>query len=84
MPPSSTPGMHVQLEADEFFYVLDGSGHIRLGLDKHEIASGDIPLHVFYIVDRPGLDEPFRLEFQGLDRTNITIAEFNAANPPDL
>ena len=43
MPPSSTPGMHVQLEADEFFYVLDGSGHIHLGLDEYEIAGPFYP-----------------------------------------
>ena len=95
MPPSSTSGMNVHLEADEFFYVLDGSGRIHLGLDEYEIAGGDtifvpvgtdhkitssddIPLHVIYLVDRPGHDEQFRLEFQGLDRTKMTIAEFNA------
>ena len=95
MPPSSTSGVHVHLEADEFFYVLEGTGHVRLGLDEHEISAGDtifvpvgtdhkitsgsdIPLHVIFIVDRPGLDEQFRLEFQGLDRTKMTIDEFNA------
>ena len=95
MPPSSTSGIHVHLEADEFFYVLEGNGHIRLGLDEHAISAGDTifvpvgtdhritssddsPLHVIFIVDRPGLDEQFRLEFQGLDRAEMSIAEFNA------
>ena len=40
--------------------------------------SDDSPLHVIFIVDRPGLDEQFRLEFQGLDRAEMSIAEFNA------
>jgi type I site-specific restriction-modification system R (restriction) subunit len=35
-------------------------------------------LHVIFFVDRPGLDEQFRLEFQGLDRAEMNIAEFNA------
>ncbi len=95
MPPSSTSGIHVHLEADEFFYVLEGTGHIRLGHDEHEVSAGDTifvpvgtdhritssqenPLHVIFIVDRPGLDEQFRLEFGGLDRTKMTIDEFNA------
>ena len=94
MPPSSTSGIHVHLEADEFFYVLEGTGRIRLGTDEYDIGPGDtifVPvgtdhkitsseeylLHVIFIVDRPGLDEQFRAEFQGLDRTKMTIAEFN-------
>jgi rhodanese-related sulfurtransferase/uncharacterized RmlC-like cupin family protein len=95
MPPSSTSGIHVHLEADEFFYVLEGTGRINLGVDEHEISAGDMifvpvgtdhkisssdgePLHVIFVVDRPGLDEQFRLEFDGLDRTKMTIDEFNA------
>ena len=95
MPPSSTSGIHVHLEADEFFYVLEGTGHIGLGADEHEISAGDMifvpvgtdhkitssdgePLHVIFVVDHPGLDEQFRLEFDGLDRTKMTIDEFNA------
>ncbi len=85
----------MHLEADEFFYVLEGTGRIRLGADEHEIGAGDTifvpvgtdhkisssdekPLHVIFIVDRPGLDEQFRMELQGLDRRNMTVAEFNA------
>jgi hypothetical protein len=30
---------------------------------------------VIFVVDRPGLDEQFRL---ALDRTNMTVEEFNA------
>lgn len=95
MLPASTSGIHVHLEADEFFYVLDGTGRIHLGPNEHGIGAGDTifvpvgtdhkitssdanPLHVIFIVDRPGLDEQFRMEFQGLDRTKMTIAEFNA------
>ena len=92
MPPSSTSGVHVHREADEFFYVLAGTGRILLGTDEYEIGAGDVifvpfgkdhritssrgdPLHVVYIVDRPGLDEQFRL---GLDRTKMTLEQFNA------
>ena len=92
MPPSSSSGIHVHLEADEFFYVLGGMGHMRLGSEDHEIGAGnmifvpvgtdhritsskDDPLHVIFIVDRPGLAEQFRL---GLDRSKMSIEEFNA------
>jgi len=90
--PSSTSGIHVHLEADEFFYVLNGTGRILLGTEEHEIGAGDTifvpvgsehrvtsseddPLYVIFIVDRPGLDEQFRL---ALDRTKMTLEEFNA------
>ncbi len=78
-PPNSTSGIHVHLEADEFFYVLGGSGQMLVGGEELEIttgdtifvpvgsdhritSSGDDPLHVIFIVDRPGLEEQFRLE----------------------
>lgn len=94
MPPSGTSGIHRHLEADEFFYVLAGSGQMLLGDVEHEIETGDFvfvpfdtdhritsseddPLHVIFVVDRPGLDEQFRAEFQGLDRTKMTVEEFN-------
>ncbi len=90
--PSSTSGIHVHLEADEFFYVLHGTGRILLGTEEHKIGAGDTifvpvgsdhrvtsseddPLYVIFIVDRPGLDEQFRL---ALDRTKMTLEEFNA------
>lgn len=90
--PSSTSGIHVHLEADEFFYVLDGTGRILLGTEEYEIGAGDTifvpvgsehrvtsseddPLYMIFIVDRPGLDEQFRL---ALDRTKMTLEEFNA------
>ena len=90
--PSSTSGIHVHLEADEFFYVLGGTGRILLGTEEHEIGAGDTifvpvgsdhrvtsseddPLYVIFIVDRPGLDEQFRL---ALDRSKMTLEEFNA------
>ena len=94
MPPAGTSGIHKHLEADEFFYVLDGSGQIFLGDEEHKIGPGDFvfvpvntyhritssegdPLHVMFVLDRAGLDEQFRLELQGLDRTKMTVEEFN-------
>lgn len=94
MPPAGTSGVHKHLEADEFFYVLEGSGRMLLDEEEHAIEAGDFvfvpvhtyhritsskedPLHVIFVVDRPGLDEQFRLEFQGLDRTKMTVEEFN-------
>ena len=91
MTPSSTSGIHLHLEADEFFYVLGGMGQMRLGSEDHEIGAGNMifvpvgtdhritsskeyPLHVIFIVDRPGLAEQFRL---GLDRSKMTVEEFN-------
>lgn len=94
MQPAGTSGIHEHLEADEFFYVLEGSGRMLLGDEEHMIQAGDFvfvpvatnhrvsssaddPLHVLFIVDRPGLDEQFRLELQGLDRSEMTVEEFN-------
>ena len=94
MPPSGTSGIHRHLTADEFFYVLDGSGKMLLDDEEHKIEAGDFvfvpfntdhritsskedPLHVIFVVDRPGLDEQFRAEFEGLDRTKMTVDEFN-------
>ncbi len=39
--PSTSSGIHVHLEADEFFYVLGGTGRILLGTEEHEIGAGD-------------------------------------------
>ena len=94
MPPSGTSGIHKHIEADEFFYVLEGAGRMLLDDEEHELEKGDFvfvpfgtdhritsseenPLHVIFIVDRPGLDEQFRAEFQGLDRTKMSVEEFN-------
>ncbi len=95
MPPSATSGIHLHLKADEFFYVLDGRGRMRLNTKEHDIGPGDMvfvpvgsdhritssdndPLHVIFILDRPGAAEQFRMEFGGLDRTKMTIEDFNA------
>lgn len=69
-------------ESRQGFVLKPGEGEdtifVPVGTD-HKITSSDAnPLHVIFIVDRPGLDEQFRMEFQGLDRTKMTIAEFNA------
>ena len=80
------------LRPDEFFYVLQGRGTIRIGNENTVIEAGDTvvvlvgedhritsseddPLTVVYFLDRPGLEEQFRLK---LDRETMTLEEFNA------
>jgi len=46
-----------------------------VGSEHWVTSSEDDPLYMIFIVDRPGLDEQFRL---GLDRTKMTLEEFNA------
>ena len=50
---------------------------VPVGTDHRVTSSYDDPLHLIFIVDRPGLDEQFRLEAKGLDRTKLTLDEFN-------
>ena len=95
VPPGDTSGIHLHLRADEFFYVLEGTGRMLIGKKEHEISAGDTifvplgtdhrvtsskddPLRVIFLVDRPGLDEQFRLEATKVDRTKMTVDEFNA------
>lgn len=92
MPRGSTSGIHYHTDADELFYVLEGFGTILIGEQDIAIESGDVifipagmdhritssvdhPLKVIYFLDKPGLDELFRMN---LDRTTMTIEEFNA------
>ena len=87
-----TSGIHYHTKADEFFYVLQGRGVIRIGDQDTDIEAGDTvvvlvgedhritsseddPLRVVYFLDRPGLEEQFRLK---LDRKTMTLQEFNA------
>lgn len=50
---------------------------VPAGTDHKVSSSIDDPLEMIFIVDRPGLEEQFRLEAQGLDRTKMTLEEFN-------
>ena len=50
---------------------------VPVGIDHRVTSSQDDPLHIIFILDRPGLDEQFRLEAKSLDRTKLTLEEFN-------
>jgi quercetin dioxygenase-like cupin family protein len=41
MAPSGTSGIHKHLVADEFFYVLEGSGRMLIGETDQVIEAGD-------------------------------------------
>ena len=51
---------------------------VPVGSDHRITSSENDPLHVIFILDRPGAAEQFRMEFGGLDRTKMTIEDFNA------
>ncbi len=77
IPDKASTGLHYHLKADEFFYVISGSGTATLGDDNHVIEEGDIifvpvgldhemtadrgPLVLLEFKDLPGLDEEFRV-----------------------
>ena len=48
---------------------------VLVGEDHRITSSEDDPLTVVYFLDRPGLEEQFRLK---LDRKTMTLEEFNA------
>ena len=69
-------GLHYHNEADEFFYVISGTGFARLGGKDHPIEAGDVvfipagqdhklftdgsEMELLTFLDKPGLDEEFR------------------------
>ncbi len=69
-------GLHYHTHADEFFYVLDGSGVVVLKNKEYKIGKGDVifipygldhkmftqgqPMKVLVFLDKPGLEEEFR------------------------
>jgi mannose-6-phosphate isomerase-like protein (cupin superfamily) len=77
IPDQASTGLHYHLNADEFFYVISGSGTATLGNDNYVIEEGDVifipvgldhemtadrgPLVLLEFKDLPGLDEEFRV-----------------------
>ena len=77
IPDQASTGLHYHLRADEFFYVISGSGTATLGNYNYVIEEGDIifvpvgldhemtadrgPLILLEFKDLPGLDEEFRV-----------------------
>lgn len=77
MPDQASTGLHYHLQADEFFYVVSGTGTATLGDKDHLIEQGDVifvpvgldhemtadrgPLVLLEFKDLPGLDEEFRV-----------------------
>lgn len=77
IPDQASTGLHYHLRADEFFYVISGTGTATLGDDDYRIEEGDVifipvgldhemaadsgPLVLLEFKDLPGLDEEFRV-----------------------
>ena len=77
MPDRASTGLHYHLKADEFFYVVSGTGTATLGDQDYLIEKGDVifvpvgldhemtadrgPLVLLEFKDLPGLDEEFRV-----------------------
>ena len=69
-------GLHYHVEADEFFYVISGTGFARFGGKDHPVEAGDVifvpagedhklftndsEMELLTFLDKPGLDEEFR------------------------
>jgi mannose-6-phosphate isomerase-like protein (cupin superfamily) len=76
MPENFSTGLHIHLHADEFFYIVSGTGTATLGDETYAIEAGDVifapaglkhrirsegeELVVLEFLDKPGLDEEFR------------------------
>lgn len=72
MPPAGTSGIHKHLVADEFFYVIKGSGRILLGEDEHPIESGDfafVPRDTYHKITSSD-DDPLHVIFV-VDRAGL-------------
>ena len=77
IPDQASTGLHYHLRADEFFYVISGTGTATLGDDDYRFEEGDVifvpvgldhemtadsgPLILLEFKDLPGLDEEFRV-----------------------
>jgi quercetin dioxygenase-like cupin family protein len=77
IPDQASTGLHYHLKADEFFYVISGTGTATLGDDDYRVEEGDVifvpvgldhemtadsgPLVLLEFKDLPGLDEEFRV-----------------------
>ena len=80
MPADFSTGLHFHEEADEFFYVISGTGTATIAGQEYEIGPGDVifvpagedhklathseKLEILEFVDKPGLDEEFRAEIE--------------------
>ena len=69
---------NIRLGQDQHEFSAGDMIFVPVGTDHRITSSQNIPLHVIFILDRPGLDEQFRLEFEGIDRAKMTLAQFNA------
>jgi len=75
-PENFSTGIHYHVEADEFFYVISGTGFARFGGKDHPVEAGDVifipagedhklytkqtKMELLAFLDKPGLDEEFR------------------------
>lgn len=80
MPAEFSTGIHYHEEADEFFYVISGSGVALIAGEEHEFGPGDVmfvpagedhrisagvdPVELLEFLDKPGLDDDFRAEIE--------------------
>lgn len=97
MPAHFSTGIHYHTEADEFFYVVSGSGTATVAGEEHPIEAGDVifvpagedhrlmtqssGMEIIEFLDKPGLDDEFR------GATNLgddfTLEELNAISRPN-
>lgn len=78
LPPDFSTGLHYHEEADEFFYVISGTGTATIAGQEYDIGPGDVifvpagedhklatnseKMEILEFLDKPGLDEEFRAE----------------------
>jgi len=75
IPEPGSGGVHVHDSADEFFYILSGTGSVLVGEKKESFGPGDTilvpkgtdhgispasPVEMLFFVDKPGLADEFR------------------------
>ena len=60
VPPGATTQAHYHLVSEEIYYILKGSGVVRLGTEEREVAPGDgiaIPPGVVHEIHNSGGDD---------------------------
>jgi mannose-6-phosphate isomerase-like protein (cupin superfamily) len=70
LPPGSSVGGHLHPDVEEFYYVMAGTGTLRLGSESATIRSGDaIPVHMneIHALQNSGA-EPLELMIVGVAR----------------
>lgn len=94
MQPGFSTGLHYHQVADEFFYVISGTGTATISGRDYDVKPGDVmfvpagedhrltagveTMEILEFLDKPGLDDDFRAEIE----EPVTLEKVNAVSIP--